>query len=74
MVTTTESFSNYDHLEIKTTSELLRIINKEDKSIPHIIEKSLKEISVLIDNVFERMKNGGRLFSTLVLELLVDLV
>ena len=61
-MSTTESFSNYDHLEKKTTSELLQIINKEDKAVPIIIEKSLKEISVLIDKVFERMVEGGRLF------------
>ena len=61
-MTTTESFSNYDHLEKKTTSELLQIINKEDKSVPLIIEKSLKKVSVLIDKVFMRMIDGGRLF------------
>ena len=61
-MTTTESFSNYNNLEKKTTSELLQIINKEDKTVPLIIEKSLKEISALIDKVFERMVGGGRLF------------
>ena len=61
-MSSTESFSNYDHLEKKTTSELLQIINKEDKAVPLIIEKSLKEISALIDKVFERMIKGGRLF------------
>ena len=61
-MSTTESFSNYDHLEKKTTSEVLQIINKEDKTVPLIIEKSLKEISILIDKVFERMIDGGRLF------------
>ena len=61
-MTTTESFSNYNHLEKKTTSELLQIINKEDKTCSFIIEKSLKEISDLIDKVFERMVEGGRLF------------
>ena len=61
-MTTTESFSNYNHLEKKTTSELLQIINIEDKTVPLIIEKSLYEISVLIDKVFDRMVNGGRLF------------
>ena len=61
-MTTTESFSDYNHLEKKTTSELLQIINKEDKTVPLIIEKSLKEISALIDKVFERMVGGGRLF------------
>ena len=59
---TTESFSNYNHLEKKTTSELLKIINIEDKTVPLIIEKSLYEISVLIDKVFDRRVNGGRLF------------
>ena len=61
-MTSTESFSNYNNLEKKTTSELLKIINKEDKSVPSIIERSLKEISVLIDKVFMRMIEGGRLF------------
>ena len=61
-MTTTESFSNYNNLEKKTTSELLQIINKEDKTVPYIIERSLKEISDLIDKVFERMVEGGRLF------------
>ena len=61
-MSTTESFSNYNHLEKKATSELLKIINKEDKTVPLIIEKSLKEISDLIDKIFERMVGGGRLF------------
>ena len=58
----TESFSNYNHLEKKSTSNLLNIINKEDKSVPLVIKKSLKSISLLIDNVFIKMKEGGRLF------------
>ena len=61
-MTTTESFSNYNNLEKKTTSELLQIINKEDKAVPLVIEKSLNEISDLIDKVFKRMIEGGRLF------------
>ena len=61
-MSTTESFSNYNNLEKKTTSEILEIINKEDIAVPLVIEKSLKEISVLIDNIFERMVDGGRLF------------
>ncbi len=61
-MSSTESFSNYNHLEKKTTFELTHIINKEDKIVPLVIEKSLKEISILIDKVFERMVEGGRLF------------
>ena len=59
---TTESFSNYNNLEKKTTSELLKIINKEDKIVPLIIEKSLKIIAILIERVKKRMIEGGRLF------------
>jgi len=59
---TTESFSNYNNLEKKTTSELLKIINKEDKIVPLIIEKSLKIIAILIERVKKRMIDGGRLF------------
>ena len=61
-MSSTESFSNYNNLEKKTTSELLQIINKEDKAVPFVIEKSLNEISDLIDKTFERMVVGGRLF------------
>jgi len=59
-LTTTESFSNYNHLEKRTTSELLQIINKEDKTVPFVIEKSLKEISDFIDKVYEKLIKGGR--------------
>ena len=58
----TESFSNYNHLEKKSTYELLQIINNEDKTVPFVIEKSLESILLLIDKVFERMVKGGRLF------------
>jgi N-acetylmuramic acid 6-phosphate etherase len=61
-LSSTESFSNYNHLEKKTTSELLQIINKEDTTVPYLIGKCLKDISLLIDKVFERMVDGGRLF------------
>ena len=61
-MSSTESFSNYNHLEKKTTFELLQIINKEDKVVPCVVEKSLKEISDLIDKIFGRMVEGGRLF------------
>ena len=46
-MSTTESFSNYDNLEKKSISELLSIINNEDKNVPHLIEKSLSSISIL---------------------------
>tara|TARA_Y200000002_G_scaffold328944_1_gene292802 strand:+ start:165 stop:1013 length:849 start_codon:yes stop_codon:yes gene_type:complete len=62
LISITESFSNYNDLEKKSTYELLRIINTEDKTIAKTIENSLKIISIAIEKIFERMKNGGRLF------------
>ena len=61
-MSSTESFSNYNNLEIKSTSELLQIINNEDKKVALIIEESLESISDLIDNIYMNMKSGGRLF------------
>ncbi len=61
-MSTTESFSNYYHLEKKSTSELLQIINNEDKKVALIIEQSLESISDLIDEIYINMKSGGRLF------------
>ncbi len=58
----TESFSFYDNLEDQPTIELLKIINNEDKKVPFEIEKSLDDINILIDKVFTRMNEGGRLF------------
>ena len=59
---TTESASNYDHLEKMTTLELIENINREDKSIPNSIQQILPQIQKVIDAIFPRMQNGGRLF------------
>jgi len=58
----TESDSNFRHLEKKSTIEILRDINAEDKKVPFAIEKNLEHIEKLADAIYEKMKNGGRLF------------
>jgi N-acetylmuramic acid 6-phosphate etherase len=58
----TESSSNHQDLELKSTSELLVGINQEDKSVPLAIEKEIAQIEKLVDAVTERMQRGGRLF------------
>ena len=58
----TESFSNHNDLEKKSTLDLLHIINEEDKKVPIIISKSLKSINIFIEEVYKKMKKGGRLF------------
>jgi N-acetylmuramic acid 6-phosphate etherase len=59
---TTESSSNHDDLEQKSTLELLEGMNQEDKSVPLAIEKELDSIQALIDAAYIKMLNGGRLF------------
>jgi len=59
---TTESSSNHDDLEQKSTLELLQGMNQEDKTVPLAIEKELDSIQALIDAAYLKMLNGGRLF------------
>ena len=56
----TESFSKYDDLEKKSTLDLLHIINEEDNKVPIIISKSLKSINIFIEEVYKKMKKGGK--------------
>ena len=59
---TTEENSNYNDLEEMSVRELIQNINKEDKSIPEIIEEILPNIENLIHHIVSKMKKGGRLF------------
>ncbi len=61
-IKTTESDSNYNHLEKMSISELLQNINNEDKTVAYAVEKSLPQIEKLTEKVVEKMKIGGRLF------------
>ena len=58
----TESSSNHNDLELKSTRELLTGINQEDKTVPLAVEKVIPEIELLVEATVERMKKGGRLF------------
>ena len=62
MSLTTESSSLYDNLEQKSTAELLKAMNDEDKKVPYAVEKALPQIETLVEAAYERMKKGGRLF------------
>jgi N-acetylmuramic acid 6-phosphate etherase len=58
----TESDSHYNSLEKMSTEELLNNINKEDNTVPSIIKGSIKEISILVDIIAQKINIGGRLF------------
>jgi len=59
---TTEADSHYNNLENMSVGDLLRNMNKEDKTVPNAIEKVIPNIEALVNVVVEKMKNGGRLF------------
>ena len=58
----TESDSNYDDLENMSTSDLLLNINREDKTVADSITQQIPKIEKIINVIFFKMKNGGRLF------------
>ncbi|MBP7810271.1 MAG: N-acetylmuramic acid 6-phosphate etherase [Bacteroidia bacterium] len=62
MEKTTEADSYYNNLENMSVEELLRNMNKEDKTVPNAIEKVIPNIEALVNVITEKMKLGGRLF------------
>lgn len=62
MEKTTEQSGLHRHLETKETTELLSIINAEDKTVPMAVEACLPSISALVDIIVDKMESGGRLF------------
>jgi len=61
-IRTTELDSVYDHLEKMTTLELLQNMNEQDHLVPQAVQKSLPQIEQLANAVYQKMKQGGRLF------------
>jgi len=62
MKRTTESDSNYDNLDVMSTSDLLININREDKTVALSVEEQIPQIENLINAIVPKMKKGGRLF------------
>ena len=58
----TESESNYQNIDKMSVKDLLKNINAEDKKVADAVEKSIPSIIILIKNIVNRMKDGGRLF------------
>ena len=58
----TESESNHQSLEKMTTAQLIAAINQEDQKVAKAVAEAKPQIEALIDSVYEKMKNGGRLF------------
>lgn len=59
---TTEQDSHYNDLEKLSVIELLNGINKEDKTVPDAVERSIPQIEKLVNVIVPKMRAGGRLF------------
>lgn len=59
---TTEEPSYYDHLEQRTTSDILECMNHEDQTVPLAVRKALPQLEKLVEATVARLQAGGRLF------------
>lgn len=58
----TEEASLYDHLERKSTAEILVEINREDQQVATAVKEAIPQIERLVENIFQRLNLGGRVF------------
>ncbi len=58
----TESDSYYHNLELKSSLELLQMMNHEDQKVALAVQECIPVISELVDKLVLKMKEGGRLF------------
>ncbi len=52
---------NSIEIDSKSTLEILKVINEEDKTVPFAVEKEIKFIAQAVDIIVSAIKNGGRL-------------
>lgn len=61
MVTEKQNIKTLD-IDKKTTEEIVRIINEEDKKVAPAVEKEIPNIATAIELIVNSLRNGGRLF------------
>jgi len=49
-------------IDVKSVTEILKIINDEDKKVPSAVEPAIPDISAVVEMTVTAFKNGGRLF------------
>lgn len=50
------------NLDLKSTRELLRIINREDAQVARAVQQEIPRIARAVDEIAARLRKGGRLF------------
>ncbi|HDZ03994.1 hypothetical protein LCGC14_0132580 [marine sediment metagenome] len=58
----TETPSDHDNLELMDTQTILQKMNEEDKKVADAVEKTIPQVTKLVDALAERFNKGGRLF------------
>lgn len=58
----TEQESLHNDLELKSTTDLLLGINQEDQKVALAVKEVIPSIVPLVNAIYDRMKDGGRLF------------
>ena len=62
MISITESPSEFQDLDKMSIHEILTGINKEDAKVHSAVEKVIPKIEALVEQIFKRMQEGGRVF------------
>lgn len=60
-ITTEQRNPNTKDIDLVSTNEVIRMINKEDHLVAVAIEKEIDKIEIVVDKVTESFKKGGRL-------------
>jgi len=60
-LSTEQRNKNSMNIDNATVSEIIRIINEEDKTVPLAVEKELPYIESAVEIIVHSLKNGGRL-------------
>lgn len=60
-ISTESRNKNTMNIDQMSTIEMLKAINNEDKTVAFAVEKSLGQIALLVDEVYETFRNNGRL-------------
>ena len=62
-INTTEQRNSVSYkIDTKTTTQILEIMNSEDKLVPIAVGKAIAQIANVVDAVVDAFNNNGRLF------------
>lgn len=60
-LSTEQRNANSMDIDARSTGEILKIINNEDKTVPFAVEKELPYIEQAVEHIVKALKSGGRL-------------